>query len=94
MLCPPYLVKAIVRSYIDGLNNRVKAVIDPGKKYVYFPGTEERVIAIQGDKKSIREVVHFVQDKIRNDNDSIGVEGNNWGRNICKLVVANKISVI
>ena len=96
MLCPFYSAGAIIG---DG-GNEIKKIKESGikiqvsKKDVRFPGTDERVITMQGDCETIKNCVKHIQDLIRNDKPppsakSVDVEGNEKRKRALKLVVAD-----
>lgn len=97
MLCPFYSAGAIIGDggkEIKNIKESYGISIQVSKKEVRFPGTDERVITMQGECDTIKKVVKHIQDLIRNDKPppsakSVDVEGNEKRKRALKLVVAD-----
>ena len=66
ILCPNFVTGAVIGSKgeeIKGLKARTNAIINVAKAGQQFPGTDERPIAVKGDKQAMVDVVAFVQEK-------------------------------
>jgi len=67
VLCPNFVTGSVIGKNgeeIKGLKARTYATINVAKAGQQFPGTDERPIAIKGDKSAMVEVISFVQEKI------------------------------
>jgi len=67
ILCPNFVTGSVIGKNgeeIKGLKARTYATINVAKAGQQFPGTDERPIAIKGDKSAMTEVISFVQEKI------------------------------
>jgi len=97
MLCPFYSAGAIIGDggkEIKSIKENMGINIQVSKKEVRFPGTDERVVTLQGECETIKKVVKHIQDLIRNDKPppsakSVDVEGNEKRKRALKLVVAD-----
>ncbi|KAL5261445.1 hypothetical protein ACHWQZ_G007225 [Mnemiopsis leidyi] len=97
MLCPFYSAGAIIGDggkEIKSIKENMGINIQVSKKEVRFPGTDERVVTLQGECETIQKVVKHIQDLIRNDKPppsakSVDVEGNEKRKRALKLVVAD-----
>ena len=97
MLCPFYSAGAIIGDggkEIKNIKETYGISIQVSKKEVRFPGTDERVITMQGECDTIKKCVKHIQDLIRNDKPppsakSVDVEGNDKRKRALKLVVAD-----
>ena len=97
MLCPFYSAGAIIGDggkEIKNIKESYGISIQVSKKDVRFPGTDERVITMQGECETIKKCVKHIQDLIRNDKPppsakSVDVEGNEKRKRALKLVVAD-----
>jgi len=97
MLCPFYSAGAIIGDggkEIKSIKENMGINIQVSKKDVRFPGTDERVVTMQGECETIKKVVQHIQDLIRNDKPppsakSVDVEGNEKRKRALKLVVAD-----
>lgn len=97
MLCPFYSAGAIIGDggkEIKSIKETMGISIQVSKKEVRFPGTDERVVTLQGECETIKKVIKHIQDLIRNDKPppsakSVDVEGNEKRKRALKLVVAD-----
>lgn len=97
MLCPFYSAGAIIGDggkEIKSIKESMGINIQVSKKEVRFPGTDERVVTLQGECETIKKVIKHIQDLIRNDKPppsakSVDVEGNEKRKRALKLVVAD-----
>jgi len=100
MLCPFYSAGAIIGDggkEIKGIKESTGIAIQVSKKESRFPGTDERVVSLQGECDVLKTVVKFVHTKIREDKPppnakSIDVAGNEKRKGCLKLVVTNNMT--
>lgn len=97
VLCPYYNAGSLIGKggeAIKQIKDKTGVQIDISKHDARFPGTEERVVTLQGDVTQIQDAVAFVQEKLRSDNEpasarSYDQELNDKRKKSCKLVVAD-----
>jgi len=97
VLCPYYNAGSLIGrggEAIKEIKDKTGVQIDISKHDARFPGTEERVVTLQGDVAQIQDAVKFVQEKLRSDNEpasarSYDQELNEKRKKSCKLVVAD-----
>ena len=97
ILCPYYNAGSLIGKggeAIKQIKDKTGVQIDISKHDARFPGTEERVVTLQGDVAQIQDAVAFVQEKLRSDNEpasarSYDQELNDKRKKSCKLVVAD-----
>ena len=95
VLCPTYCVGSVLGKggeKIKELKQNTGAKIQISKPNSFFPGTNERVISVLADCERLKEIIRYIQDKIRDDNSNKSNDSRAETRKkVCKLVVADGV---